>query len=234
MLNEDEDISIGITYSFTTFPQANPLLEEPTDYVTEIVMDIRELDAQGNPGHQIGQGQLSLLHFSLAMEKGYSFFGVIDASASILEMAEQLFNITEGFDCWEKIEACYDYEPLLQYDICFLERMEILPAYRKKGIGKLVISNLVERFYGCCGLVVVKASPLQHETENFLRNPEWQQSMEYSLMETDYEKARYQLFNYYQKLGFINPLAEEYFMIRPHDFIKVHFDTGAEEEGLWE
>lgn len=234
MLNREEDITLAISYSFTSFPQSKPLLEDPAYYVTEIVMDIRQLDIQGNAGQRIGQGQLSLLHFSLAMEKGYSFFELMGASASILEMTEQLFNISEEFDCWEKIEACYNYEPLLQYDVCFLERLEILPAYRKKGIGKRVINDMIEKFYASCGLVVVKAYPLQHESEIFLRNPDWLKEMEYPLMETDFEKARYQLFNYYQKLGFINPFAEDYFMIRPHDFISAQLDADTEEEGLWE
>lgn len=229
MLNEDKDVAISITYSFTTFPQVTSLAEEPTDYVTEVLMDIRQLDLQGNSAHKIGQGQISLLHFSLAMDKGYPLDYVMDASASILEMAEELFNISEGIDCWDKIEAYYNYEPPLQYDVCFLERLEILPAFRKKGIGKLVIKDMIEKFYASCGLVVVKAYPLQHESENFLENPEWKTNMEYQLMEADYEKARYQLFNYYQKMGFVNPFAEEYFMIRPHDYICEPLDTAPEE-----
>jgi GNAT superfamily N-acetyltransferase len=233
MLNQDEeeDISVAITYSFTSFPPTISLAEEPEDYVTEIYLDIRLLNSHGNPAAKIGQGRLNLLHFSLAMDKGYPLDYVMDASASILEMAEQLFDISEGIDCWDKIEAYYDYEPPLQYDVCFLERLEILPAYRKKGIGKLVIGNIIEKFYASCGLVVAKAYPLQYESDNFLGNPDWQASMEYPKMETDYEKARYQLFDYYQKLGFVNPFAEDYFMIRPQDYVNDPLDTGQENEG---
>jgi GNAT superfamily N-acetyltransferase len=232
MLNQDEeeDISVAITYSFTSFPQTISLAEEPEDYVTEIYLEIRLLNSHGNPADKIGQGQLSLLHFSLAMDKGYPLDYVMDASASILEMAEQLFDISEGIDCWDKIEAYYDYEPPLQYDVCFLERLEILPAYRKKGIGKLVIGNIIEKFYASCGLVVAKAYPLQYESDNFLGNPEWQASMEYPQMEADFEKARYQLFDYYQKLGFVNPFVEDYFMIRPQDFMDNPLSTGFENE----
>lgn len=232
MLNEDEEIAIGITYSFTTFPQADLAGEEPTDFVTEILLDIRQLNSQGNPANKIGQGKLSLLHFSLAMDKGYPLFDVMDASGPILEMAEQLFDITEGIDFWDKIEAYYDYEPPLHYDICFLERLEILPAYRKKGIGRLVISNMIEKLYASCGLVVVRAYPLQHESDNFLENPEWKENMEYPLMEKDYEKARYQLFDYYQKLGFVNPFAEDYFMIRPQDFMHDQLDNDPGDDEL--
>ena len=231
MRSEDQDVSIAITYSFTTFPQANPLGEEPSDYVTEVLLDIRQLNSYGNPVDKIGQGVLNLLHFSLAMDKGYPLFDVMDATGPIMEMAEKLFEVSEGIDCWDKIEEYYDYEPPLQYDVCFLERLEILPAYRKKGIGKLVIKNIIEKFYASCGLVVVKAYPLQHEDDNFLVNPEWQTNMKYQQMETDYEKARYQLYNYYQKLGFVNPFAEDYFMIRPHDFITETTEGNPEDEG---
>lgn len=230
MLNEDEDISIGIIYSFTSFPQKESTAEEPEDYVTEILMDIRELDSQGNPAAKIGQAKLSLLHFSLAMDKGYPLDFVMDASGPILEMAEQLFDVTEGIDFWDKIEAYYDYDPPLHYDVCFLERLEILPAYRKKGIGKVVIKNMIEKFYASCGLVVVKAYPLQHESENLFEDPEWQKNMDYPQMETDFEKARYQLFDYYQKLGFVNPFGEDYFFVRPHNFIDR--EEGNEEGDL--
>jgi hypothetical protein len=49
-------------------------------------------------------------------------------------------------------------------------------------------------------------------------------------MEADFEKARYQLFDYYQKLGFVNPFAEDYFMIRPQDFMDNPLSTGFENE----
>lgn len=38
-------------------------------------------------------------------------------------------------------------------------------------------------------------------------------------MELDFEKAQYQLFNYYKKKGFQNPFDMEYFIARPFDII---------------
>lgn len=225
-----DDFFFQINYSFTSFPQSGPLGDDPTDYITEIQMDIRKLDEKGNTFQKIGQGQISLIHFGMALDQGFPLFEVMDASASILNMSEELFNIQGEEDLWEKIEEFYDYQPPLNYDVCFIERLELLPEYRGKGRGRWVIKDILERFYGSCGLVVIKAYPLQHESDQgWGEDDEWKKRMQYDKMEKDAEKARYQLYHYYQKLGFVNPFGEEYFIIRPHDFNFEQFDV---EEGL--
>jgi hypothetical protein len=82
---------------------------------------------------------------------------------------------------------------------------------------------LIERFYSSCGLWVLKAYPMQHDIsikrEIEEKMSDWNKKMEYQKMELDFEKAQYQLFNYYKKMGFQNPFDMEYFIARPFDLI---------------
>lgn len=215
-----DDFFIQITYSFTSFPQSAALGEDPSDFVTEVLLEIKKPDERGNKPLKIGQGYLSLIHFNMAMDQGYPLNFVMDASGSILNMSEELFDMDSDTDYLEKISEYYDGVIPLNFDVCFLERLELLPAYRGKGLGRFVIKDILERFYGSCGLFVAHAFPLQHE-EGQPRNGEegeWNESMQYHLMEEDVEQARYQLYHFYQKLGFVNPFGEDYFFIRPYDF----------------
>jgi GNAT superfamily N-acetyltransferase len=222
-----EDFFFQITYSFTSFPQSSAPGEDPTDFVTDIFLDIRKPDERGENNQKIGRGYISLIHFSLAMDEGYPLEYVMDASDSILKMSEELFDMGEEVDYMDKITEYYDGLLPVNFDVCFIERLELLPDYRGKGLGRWVIKNILERFYGSCGLVVAHAFPVQHEEGPPRRGEEmkWEESMQYQLMEQDPEMARYQLYHFYQKLGFTNPFGEDYFIIRPHDFNFDQFDV---------
>lgn len=55
--------------------------------------------------------------------------------------------------------------------------MEIVPESRGLGLGKLILKNIVERFYDSSGLIVLKAFPLQHELNQNRDLPDWTKKM---------------------------------------------------------
>lgn len=218
-----EELDIIIKYSFSDFLKDYPLGEDPTEFVNEINIDVYLTDEFGNLQEQIGKGKISQILFSLAMDCGFPLNDVMDATHSICQMSGVLFEWDKDKDFWDKIDSYFDYLPLENYDICFLETLEVIEKYRGKGIGEKIIKSLVERFYSSCGLWVLKAFPMQHDigikTEKEENWSDWNRKMEYPKMEIDFEKAQYQLFNYYKKKGFQNPFDMEYFIARPYDVI---------------
>ena len=212
-----------IKYSFSSFLKDYPVGEDPTEFVNEIDFEVYLTDEAGNLEEQVGKGKISQILFSLAMDSGFPLLDVMDATHSICQMSGVLFEWDKDKDFWDKIDTYFDYHPLDNYDVFFLETLEVIAKYRSKGLGEKIINNLIERFYSSCGLWVLKAFPMQHDilikSEKEENQSDWNKKMEYTKMELDFEKSQYQLFNYYKKRGFKNPFDMEYFIARPYDII---------------
>ena len=140
---------------------------------------------------------------------------VMDATASILNMSEQLFSWEEDGEPFDKLEEHFEGEVIFNPDVCFVERLEVLPAHRGRGIGREVLVSIARKFYHSCGLIVLKAYPLQHEAHEPGTMDEWAKAMRYEELEQDLELAQYRLFSWYQKMGLMNPFDAEYFLARP-------------------
>ena len=218
-----EELNFIIKYSFSNFLKDCPVGEDPTEFVNEIDFEVYLTDESGYLEEQVGKGKISQILFSLAMDCDFPLIDVMDATHSICQMSGVLFEWDEEKDLWDKIETFFNYEPLANYDIFFLETLEVIEKYRGKGIGTKIINNLIERFYSSCGLWVLKAYPMQHDisikSEIEEKMSDWNKQMEYPKMELDFEKAQHQLFNYYEKIGFKNPFDKEYFIARPYDLL---------------
>lgn len=218
---EEQDFTIK--YSFYDILREEPPGDDPSDYVNKIDFEVYVTDRHGKLSEIIAKGKISQILFSLAMDYGYPLIAVMDASESILDMSEILFEFEEGKDFWDKIEMYFSENIPLNFDICYLEYFEIVPNYRGKGIGKKILINMIERFYNSCGLWVAKGFPIQHssviENTAFEDLDDWDQKMDYKNFEKDFEKSQYKLFHYFQQQGFQNPFDMQYFIVQPYEII---------------
>jgi GNAT superfamily N-acetyltransferase len=218
-----EELDFIIKYSFSSFLKDYPVKENATEFVNEINFEVYLTDEAGNLVEQVGKGKISQILFSLAMDSGFPLMDVMDATHSICQMSGVLFEWDKDKDFWDKIDTYFDYFPLENYNVFFLESIEVIAKYRGKDLGDKIINNLIESFYSSCGLWVLKAFPIQHDisikSEKEENQSDWNKKMEYQKMESDFEKSQYQLFNYYKKRGFKNPFDMEYFIARPSDII---------------
>jgi len=218
---EEQDFTIK--YSFSDTLRAEPPGDDPNDFVNEIEFEVYVTDIYGKLSEIIAKGKISHILFALAMDYNYPLFSIMDASESILDMSGVLFEFDEDKDFWDKIDTYFEDDIPLNYNICYLEYFEIATNYRGKGIGKKIITNMMERFYHCCGLWVIKGFPIQHsgviEKTAFENLDEWDQQMDYKNFEKDFEKSQYKLFHYFQQLGFQNPFDMAYFIAQPYQII---------------
>lgn len=212
-----------IKYSFNDILKEEPLGTFATDFVNEIEFNVYLNDSYSKPTVLIAKGKISQILFSLAADYEFSFYELMNATQAILEMSEMLFDFDEESDFWAKIDAYFQEDVPLNQDICYLDFFEILPNFRKKGIGKKIITSLVERFYSSCGLWILQGVPTQHS--GYLDNiafedlDEWDQKMAYDDLDKDFEKSQYKLFNYFQQMGFQNPFDRDYFIAEPYKFL---------------
>lgn len=187
---------------------------DPDRYVNRYHLKVSAstLESEDDNYEEIGQGLVTLILEGLAINHQYDLFDVFDCSQSTLELGERIYDF-EQRQIKEELQQHFDYE-IIDPNVLFLERLELIKNFRGLGLGKRVIKDITERFSGCAGLIALKAYPLQFEGVDRLNN-NWVEKIELDDLEKDEEKAKYKLFNYYQNLGFQSPFNDGYFFINP-------------------
>ena len=216
MENDDNMKLYSVTFDFHDVLGAE-LGEDPNDFVSEHEFKIHtDLEEPGEKAELVGKGKLSLIQFGLAMDAEFPLHDVMDASSTILAMSEKLFNWEEDKNPFAKLDELFQDDPTFNCDICFVEHLQILPPFRGQGIGRATLISIARKFHNSCGLLVLKAFPLQHEARLPGEADEWTKAMRYDELEQDLEQSQFQLSSWYQKMGFTNPLHPEYFIARPY------------------
>jgi GNAT superfamily N-acetyltransferase len=173
-------------------------------YITSIDAWIYESEDERDTESLIGKLAIKLVLINNAINDNYPLFDIMDMETYIFKIGEQIFDF-EANDLKLQIQEFYDHS-FINSDLCFITRIEIKESHRGKGIGKKVIKDIYNRFNSSCGLFVVQAFPLQFEsklTKTESNNlPKWLKDMNLDTLESDFEKAFYQLKSFYQKVGF--------------------------------
>jgi len=89
-----------------------------------------------------------------------------------------------------------------------INRVEILPAYRRMGLGLATVWNIIRRHSAGCGIVALKAFPFQFRNGGWsgslsdLDESDWNTKMEYDPYSYTVEFAHEKLTFHLMKLGF--------------------------------
>ncbi len=204
-----------ISYHSSDVLREPKCFNDPSDFVKEISIIIEHVEYPKRT--LIGKGKVNHILFFFFMDADFPLMDLVDATQPVLDMSEVLFNLNPEEDFYEKIQSHFEKDPPMNYNVCYLDRLEVLPAYRGKGLSGRIIANIAQHFYDSCGLMVLKAYPLQHELDILDHSSldEWDVAMQYDALHKDLERSQYQLYNHYQKMGFSNPFDLEYFIAKP-------------------
>jgi GNAT superfamily N-acetyltransferase len=186
---------------------------EGNRYVTSYFGEIYKEDEYNTPPELVGKLEIKLMLLGLAINNEYDLFEIFDMDSYTLNIGESIYDFSNA-DVKEDIIDFYSGD-FYNTDICIIKRFEILPQYRRKGLGKKVMKDIYNRFSSSCGLFVVQAFPLQFEWSALNKNQtEWYKKMNFDGLEKDFEQAYYQLKSFYQKIGFdhINGYNEYMFL----------------------
>ncbi len=161
----------------------------------------------------IGKIQISIILVSLAINNDRSLLEVFDNTAALFDIGQDIFDFDKN-QMKDEIIGHFEEFPM-NSDICIIERLEIIPAYRGKNLGKKMLKDIYNRFNGSCGFFVLKAFPLQFEPRLENKVNIWDENLKLKELEKDEEKARYKLIHFYQQCGFelIPDFSEEIMFI---------------------
>ena len=188
-----------------TFQSGNGEMERCiTSY--HVVITTSEDDPENNK--EIGFAKFDIINLSQGHEIGYSSMMLFDHSHSLMELGFAIYNFDED-NFRDEILNYYQDDFNFYGCICYLDRIEILPAFRGKGLGKKVLKDIIHRFSHSTSLFVLKAFPLQLEVT--ISNDLWFNKMKLDEFDNNESKAKQKIFKYYKSLGFVNILKNEYF-----------------------
>jgi GNAT superfamily N-acetyltransferase len=151
-----------------------------------------------------------------ALNADFDFYGIFDNYSSTFDIGEVIFDFESGD--YKKILLEHYENTVSHLNLLILERIEILPDFRKNEIGKKFLKDFYNNFHQGCDLVVLKVFPIQLEFDSPLGRDEfWHKKMEYNNLEKDEELAKYKLLNFYTKMGFefIPELSDDLVFICP-------------------
>lgn len=204
------DLSVFINYKINQIVGSN--IFEPDYCVNTIKGHIYDYDDNDK---EVTVGYLKLYYCDLerAFNNDISFYDVLDAHSSSTERYySTLFDI-ETEEVNPIIFNLLGYETS-EMNFLIIDRIEILPEFRGKGLSKYVLEEAVKMFSNKTFAVVLEPFPLQDEPEDAKseETKEWDKMMDYKTFKDDKTEAKEALVNHYKNLGFIE-IPESGFML---------------------
>jgi|SRR5690625_4656213 len=207
------------------------ILSDPNDFVNKVFISVHEVDEVDDKISVIAKAEISLILLELADFYGSNETDVLDATHQIMEMAEALLGFGSDKYTFDILSDYYPEEIFFNYNILHLDSIKVRPKWRRRGIGKYIIKDILERYFGNCGVMTLKAFPLQ--LEHGSSASEEHAELKLNEFAQNEEKAKLSLFNYYKSLGFKNFNGDEYFIGLPYQVLntinKLHKENKISE-----
>lgn len=178
-------------------------------YITEYNVGIYAYIVDENLDEQatilIGKAKLILLLLELADNDEYPYRYIFDSSMTLSDLGSVIFDweinvLKDKFDNFASAS--------FNSNILYIDQIEILPNYRSLGFGKKIIKDILCRFCGCFGTMILQSFPMQFKGK---KEPEWDILMEYETLEKDKKNAARKLNEFYKSLGFKKLFEDDYF-----------------------
>ena len=198
---------LDLSYSFESGIGAASAERYLNEYTIEIYGDGFDNDGKEIKPILIGKAKVTLVLLSLANNNEFSYYQIFDTSEELLELGNVVFDLEQ--DQYNEVVEHYHYDTL-NSNLLYINRIEILPAYRHAGWGIKVIKDILCRFSGCYGLMVLKSFPLQLKVDRDSTD-DWNVQMEFEKLEQDEKVAITKLNSFYKSLGFVKLLEDDYF-----------------------
>ena len=178
--------------------------DDPGDYIYPICGRIAKIDDDDDDNIMVGKFRLYYVDIDSAIDTGYiDVFDIFDAhSDSTVDYYDSLFDPdTIGFR--ENLQQLSNHE-IFKQSVLIIDRLELLPGYRGKNLGLIIMRRLIQRFSAGAGVVAIKPFPLQFEQSTPDENKSsWHVKMQLSsFRETKRDSIR-KLRSHYGKLGFV-------------------------------
>jgi hypothetical protein len=138
--------------------------EAAREFVHAIAGDIRETES----AVVVGRISALLVQVGRIADAGENLFEVMDDASS--ELGKYHIALFKSDDCEYKDSIRQQFGDVFGLDLLVLNHIDIVPTFRGRGLGLLVVSRTIDIFGENCGLVAMKPFPLQFA--NYL-DAEW-------------------------------------------------------------
>ena len=172
------------------------------NYCTHYKGIIKETDGSLDSDNDviIGRITLTLNHIGIANEHHFPLYEISDSFGLFLNI-DNIFNhenrnYTSEFLSLQK-------HPIVNPDILKIDMFEIVPMYRKLGIGTKVLQHIFHHFKNACGIIIGYVEP--HQFSRFHVNhphDKFFNDMKYHTFGNDEEMAFYKLMKLFTDSGF--------------------------------
>lgn len=174
---------------------------DPSRYCQKIEGEIRKNKSNDafSQFEVVGKLEAYKILVGLAINNKISLSDVFDSYQVTMDIGSEILDFEQA-DFNKAINEKYNYDSLGS-DVLILSRIEILPEYRGRYIGKRAIKDLCNNFISGCGLFALKCSPIQHEFNIGANDDPFTKSMHYEELEKNERKAYKKLSEYYSSMG---------------------------------
>ncbi len=196
--------------------------DSPKKYINSIEAEVF-VNALSGTTIRVGRVFLKIILVTQARKNNYNFQKIFNCFPTTKDLAKNILCIP--LDDFEAPLTIYHSSSDFKTDICLIETIELLPAFRGKGLGKEVLNDIVHRFGPMCSAFFIQAIPFQLNTikeltQNINEMDEFSKQMEYGDSKFDEEGAIYKLYAFFQKSGF-DILNDGYFVLENHPVVEI-------------
>lgn len=170
-------------------------------YIKEVkaLVNCEEYDSDDNETNQcIGEVNFKVLNLSEAKSDGSNIWEVFDTYEYTLRHGQAFYDFEE-VDFNKEFYRHYKDHFFMNENICLIETMSLLPAYRGMGIGFMIFKDVVHNFKGDCSTFILQPYPLQFDIT--FENEQKKEILELENFEKNEAKAMKKLIAHYKTWG---------------------------------
>lgn len=184
---------------------------EPDDFIYETSGDLLSVDAD-DARSLVGKFRIYYVDVGRAVDEGMPVFDVFDSYSHTVGYYDAIFG-AKSPDFSDRLMKLLNYD-VVGSNVLILDRLEVLPQYRRRGVGLRIMRNMMKRFGGGAAVVAIKPFPLQFEVEPSNEDErKWRTELGLGQLPKNEPVATKKLRDYYGRLGFLR-VSRTPFMVR--------------------
>ena len=185
------DVNIKFSVSMSTW-------DDFDDHSTRIEGTIVCVDKKGNE-RTVGRVRLFYLDIGAVYDTNDNLHDLFDIRPETAPFYSALIDHETG-DFKAELERILG-EYICDLNVLIVDRLEILPEFRGKKIGRACLLWCLRQYAHECGVLALKCFPLQFECAA-LGEPTWRRKMQFGKLGRDRKRSHAKLRKYYGSLGF--------------------------------
>ncbi len=190
------------TFDYSITYKLNSTLEDDSDckFINNFEAEVF-VDKDSGINMKVGQFKFSVILLSQIQQTRNDLLKTLETQEELIGNCEHFINLETGVFT-NKLD-----EEIKPGNICIIKELDLLPGFRGKKLGAIVLQDFYCRFQNLFSIITIEVIPFQLITARKKwkaggKLDDFTQSMRYDDGDFDEETAKLKLFAFFQKLGF--------------------------------